>query len=279
LRGAFGKNERLADHQKRNLAMNKPQYWALAAALAVFLVLYLGFKTIPSSQQVVERSRSITGESTSFEMLLDDAKVHLSAGEAAALAELEKQASGAGSESERAEALKKMSGWWFAQGQKAVAGGIAEQVAELEETDAAWSVAGASYFEALLGEQNPKMREYCASKSVKAFESAISLAPAQVEHRVNLALVFAENPPPENPMKAVLLLRELEGKYPDSPAVYNALGRLAIKTGQWERAIERLEKSWALDPKNPNTPCLLAKAYDGAGMDDKAAIFAAQCRR
>ncbi len=78
-------------------------------------------------------------------------------------------------------------------------------------------------------------------------------------------------------MQAVLMLRELESKHPDNPAVYNALGRLAIKTGQWERAVERLEKAWSLDKKNLNTPCLLAKAYEGIGNTTKANEFAGIC--
>ncbi|MBU6343253.1 MAG: tetratricopeptide repeat protein, partial [Bacteroidetes bacterium] len=111
------------------------------------------------------------------------------------------------------------------------------------------------------------------------FEKAATINPGQPEHQVNQALVFAENPPADNPMKAVLLLRELEKKYPESPAVFNALGRLAIKTGQWQKAIERLEKAWQLDRNNFNTPCLLAKAYEGAGQMDKSAEFAKICNK
>jgi uncharacterized protein HemY len=80
-------------------------------------------------------------------------------------------------------------------------------------------------------------------------------------------------------MKAVLMLRDLEKKYPENPSVYNALGRLAIKTGQWQRAIDRLEKAWSLDRTNFNTPCLLAKAYEGAGQMDKSAEFAKICNK
>jgi uncharacterized protein HemY len=78
-------------------------------------------------------------------------------------------------------------------------------------------------------------------------------------------------------MQAVLMLRDLESKHPENASVYNALGRLAIKTGQWQRATERLEKSWSLDKKNPNTPCLLAKAYEGAGNITKATEYAQRC--
>jgi uncharacterized protein HemY len=79
-------------------------------------------------------------------------------------------------------------------------------------------------------------------------------------------------------MQAVLMLRDLEAKHPESPSVYNALGRLAIKTGQWQKAIERLEKSWSLDNRNLNTPCLLARAYDGVGNATKATEWAERCK-
>lgn len=258
--------------------MQKPQYLALLGALVLFLVLYLGFDTRPSSQQVVDRSRSLQGETTSFETLLQEAEAHLNTEQSTRLSELKTQLAAAGSDQDRIAVLKELSGWWYRQGQGSVAGGFAEQVAELENTDAAWSVAGATYYHALVGEQNVPLRTYLSKRAIQAFESAVSLNPDAVEHRVNVALVHAENPPPDNPMKAVLLLRELEATYPESPAVYNALGRLAIKTGQWERAVQRLEKAWSLDPSNPNTPCLLARAYEGAGQAEKAAEFATRCQ-
>jgi predicted Zn-dependent protease len=257
--------------------LNKAQYLTLLGAVALFLALYLGFDTKPSSQQLVEHSRSISGETTSFANLETDAKGHLDATQTAQVQNLEQQLAAATTDSARIDLLKKLSGWWYAQGQIPVAGGLAEQVAELENTANSWSVTGATFYHALPGQQDKQMRDFCAAHAIKAFESAISLQPDEVEHRVNLALVYAENPPPDNPMKAVLLLRELEGQYPESPAVFNALGRLAIKTGQWERAVQRLEKAWSLDPNNPNTPCLLAKAYEGIGQASKAAEFASRC--
>ncbi len=257
--------------------MNKTQILAVIAALALFLGLYFGFDTKPGKQKVIERSRSLQGEATDFETLLRDATEHLSSTQAAEFAEIEKQIREASDDAQRVQLLKKLSGIWYNLGQMPVAGGFAEQVAQLENADSSWSVAGGTYFNGLLATDNPILRQYCAGRAVKAFESAASLAPENVEHRVNLALVWAENPPPDNPMQAVLMLRELEKKHPDNPSVYNALGRLAIKTGQWQRAIERLAKSWSLNQKNPNTPCLLAKAYEGAGNIEKATEYAQRC--
>jgi tetratricopeptide (TPR) repeat protein len=258
--------------------MNKAQLVTVFAAVALFAALYFGFDTKPDKQKSIEQSRSLQGESTSFETLLEDALAHLNPTQAADIAAAEKQVKAATDDPQRIAGLKNLSGLWYEIGQLPIAGGFAEQVAELENADSSWSVAGGTFFTALVATTDPTLRQYCASHAVKAFESAASLAPEKVEHRVNLALVWAENPPPNNPMQAVLMLRDLESKYPESPAVYNALGRLAIKTGQWQRATERLEKSWSLDKKNPNTPCLLAKAYEGAGNIAKATEFAQRCK-
>lgn len=258
--------------------MNKAQIGAIIAAVVLFSGLYFGFDTKPSKHKAIEKTRSLQGESTSFQTLLEDASAHLSPTQAAEVAELQKALEKAGSDQDKIQALKKLSGKWYDFGEMPVAGGFAEQVAELENADSSWSVAGGTYFNGLMASQDPVIRQFCAGRAVKAFESAASLAPEKVEHRVNLALVWAENPPPDNPMQAVLMLRDLEAKHPESPSVYNALGRLAIKTGQWERAIERLEKSWSLDKKNPNTPCLLARAYEGADNQNKATEWADRCK-
>ena len=258
--------------------MNKAQLVTVIAATALFLGLYFGFDTKPDKQKTIEVSRSLQGESTSFETLLEDARGLLSAAQATQVGELEKQLDASNDEAQRIKLLKSLSGLWYGFGQVPIAGGLAEQVAELENADSSWSVAGGTFFNGLLAAKDPKVRQYCASHAVKAFESAASLAPDKVEHRVNLALVWAENPPPDNPMQAVLMLRELESKHPENASVYNALGRLAIKTGQWQRATERLEKAWSLDKNNPNTPCLLAQAYEGAGNIAKATEYAALCK-
>lgn len=258
--------------------MNKAQIWALLAASALFFGLYFGFDTRPGKHKSIEKSRAIQGEQTGFDGLLEKARANLAGEHANTLRALEAKVDAAPNEKEKIETLKDISAFWFDKKQLPVAGGYAEQAAALEQSDSSWSVAGGTFFTALVSAQDPAVRDYCAKHAVSAFESAASLAPEKVEHRVNLALVWAENPNPENPMQAVMMLRELESKHPENPSVYNALGRLAIKTGQWQRAVDRLEKSWSLNKNNPNTPCLLARAYEGLGNTTKSTEFAALCK-
>ncbi|MBK8490732.1 MAG: tetratricopeptide repeat protein [Saprospirales bacterium] len=80
-------------------------------------------------------------------------------------------------------------------------------------------------------------------------------------------------------MKGILRLRELDQPYPENPSVLYQLGRLAVQTGQWERAIERLDKVVEFNPENRNAWCLLAKANQETGNQDRASFCQAQCQR
>jgi tetratricopeptide (TPR) repeat protein len=254
--------------------MNKSQIWAAIAAFSLFLILYLGFDT--KTNKI--KTKEIKEASVELNTLVEKAAAELTGNHATQYNELDRKLKAAQNEPEKVEILKDISAFWFQEGQLPVAGVIAEQVAQIEKTDSSWSVAGGTFFTALVESREEQMRDFCAQHAVLAFEKAASLAPERVEHRVNLALVWAENPDPNNPMQAVMMLRELETKHPDNPSVYNALGRLAIKTGQWQRAVDRLEKSWSLNKNNPNTPCLLARAYEGLGNKEKATEFLAFCK-
>ena len=77
-------------------------------------------------------------------------------------------------------------------------------------------------------------------------------------------------------MKGILQLRELDAQNPDNVIVNLQLARLAIKTGQFDKAIARLEKTLSKDPNNRKLVCLLADAYEGKG-DPKAAEWKMKC--
>jgi tetratricopeptide (TPR) repeat protein len=258
--------------------MSSLQKIVLFATLLLFGVLYFGFDTKAPEREKLETSRQIQGESTGIETLLTEAKSSLSTSQITDIETMEVSLETAKTDKEKAVILKKISGLWYSQSNFPIAGEYAEKVAMIENVDSAWSIAGATYFSGLQQSKDQKIRDFCAQRATKAFESAASLAPNDASHRVNVALVYAENPPADNPMKAVLLLKDLEVKYPEAPSVYNALGRLAIKTGQWQKAVDRLEKSWVLDKKNIKTPCLLAKAYGELQNSAKAAEYAAMCK-
>lgn len=258
--------------------MTKLQWAAIAAALALFLVLYFGCDRRPTDVASMERSRALSMEQVNPEVLIQQAKAELGPSEQALTQRMEQAVEAAPSDEERAEAYKRLSSQWYELQQPAIAGYYAQQVAELLNEEESWSISGTTYTICVQRSEDEEVRDFCTGRALQAFEMAISLAPENAAHRVNLALVYTANPPEDNPMKGILMLRELNQEDPDNVLVLNALGRLAIRTGQFDKALERLEAALLTEPDNRTTICLLAQAYDGAGDAIKAKAFADQCK-
>lgn len=107
--------------------MSKAQILAIFASVVLFVALYFGFDTKPDKQKSIEHSRSLQGESTSFETLLQEATTHLSPAQLTQVSDIEKQIEAATEDQKRVELLKMLSGIWYDFNQLPIAGGFAEK--------------------------------------------------------------------------------------------------------------------------------------------------------
>ncbi len=259
--------------------MNKGQWILIGSAALLFAVLYFGFDTKPSKQKAIEKQRAGSLASTDINSMLVDAKAGLPAQSSASVMALEGDLEKAVQDTAKASAYKELSSLWFQLEKPGIAGYYAEKVAEIARDEEAWSIAGTTFSLCLQREMEEKIRSFCTNHAVQALEKAASLNPANLQHKVNLALVYAENPPKDTPMKGILMLRDLNEQYPDNVLVLTQLGRLAIKTSQFDRAIERLSRAVELEPGNKAATCLLAQAYEGKGDAAKATDFKSKCEK
>jgi len=258
--------------------MTKLQWAVILSAVALFFLLYFGCERTPPDIAALEETRGLAAEATTPEALIDEAKAELEAAQAAKVEALRQEVESTMQDSVKAAVYQSLSSEWYKFGYPAIAGYYAEELAGLRNTEESWSIAGTTYSICIQRSEAEKVREFCTARAVRAFENAISLNPDNTAHRVNLALTYTTNPPPDNPMKGVLMLRELNQDEPDNVLVLNALGRLSIKTGQYDKAVERLEAALQNEPGNANTICLLAQAYEGKGNGGKAQEYAEKCR-
>jgi tetratricopeptide (TPR) repeat protein len=258
--------------------MTNLQYIIIGGSLVLFLVLYFGCETKPPGQQQVEQTRMLQTEATDVNILIRDAHDKLPADQMSTIQALQQELTLADSDSLKVEVLKQISGRWYENEYPAIAGHYAQEIAELEETEKAWSIAGTTYAICVQRAESDKVRTFCNQRAIRAFENAISLDPSNVSNQVNLALTYTEVPPPNEPMKGILMLRELEQSFPESALVLTSLARLAIQTGQFDRAIQRLNQALELENDNLNAICLLAQAYAGAGDQVQAQAYDDRCR-
>ena len=265
---------------KGSVSNIKYQKWiAIASAALLFCIIYFGFSlTDKNKKSKLDKERALITEVTGPETLVKEARASASKDTLELVGRLEHLTEGSDT-ALIVENLKKLSGVWYSQKRYGMAGYYAQQVATIEGSAQAWSIAGTTYGVGVRALPEGKEREFCVGRAVKAFENAISLDPKETNHRVNLATIYAESPPKDNPMKGIMMLLDMSKSEPENITVMNTLGELAIKTGQWDKAITRLEKSYQLDPKNRETPCLLSMAYEGAGQHEKAHEIAKLCNQ
>lgn len=255
---------------KINSRFTRPQWISIFGAVILFCILYFGFSTKSPEQKKTELVRAQNFEVTSVQNLLNEAGERLSAEDRAVLHALEAELNGAADDSLKMSVYESLSGFWFDQKEYAIAGHFAEEIAQMLNTGEAWGIAGTTYALALQREQGDERRNFSFNKAVNAFESAISLDPENVSHQLNLALCYTELPPQENPMQGIQMLLKLQEDQPEYIGVKFALARLAIKTGQYERALERLEQASAIDPDDRRIPCLKAEVYRAMGNTAEA---------
>ena len=242
------------------------------------MLLYFGLDVKPKKYNTIERDRQLANQETDITNLIRDVQGTLSPNQASLLIALERELEQADSDSLKTTLLKQLSGEWYEYGQPHIAGFYAEQVAEIEQSVPAWSIAGTSYAATFKGPYEEKVKKYSFDRAIAAFENAISIDPSNITAKVNLALCYVERPPQQNPMKGILLLLDYDKQFPDNPIVLSNLGRLAIQTGQYEKAVQRLEKVIQIAPKTTTAYCLLAKAHEGMGNSNKASQYQAQCK-
>jgi len=258
--------------------MNKGQLILISVATVVFAVLYFGFDTKPGIHAEIEKQRASSFTGTSINAILVDAKSNLPSQALASINALEAEVQKSTTDSVKIEAYRQLSGLWYQQNKPAIAGHYAEELAKLRPSEEAWSIAGTTFSICLQREQDEKIKRFCTEQAIGALEKAVTLNSDNLQHRVNLALVYAENPPKESPMKGVLMLVELNKQHPDNVLVLSQLGRLAIKTGQFDKAIERLSRAFELDSNNNNVACMLVQAYESVGQVAKASEFKQKCK-
>jgi tetratricopeptide (TPR) repeat protein len=242
--------------------------------------MFFGFDTKPTSQKLLEKSRAVSIERTDIQNILLEAKTTLSQTERDYYNSMENLISVEMRDSVKIELYKRISGDWFKQGLSSISGYYAEKIAEIQNTEDSWSIAGTTHAFTLGkgNETSAKVKEFSRARAINCFDNALSLNPQNVQHRINKAIVYAEFPLSEDPMRGVLSLLELNREYPENTSVIYQLARFGIQTGQLDKAIERLEKLVVMEPEYEKAWCLLTKAYEEARLPEKAREAQLNCK-
>jgi len=259
------------------MSLSKHQLIAISATFLLVLVFYFGCETKNPEMELAEKSRAASFEVTSIENIRKQVFDSIDAATRAYYDGLQIQINDSFDDSSRVEALKGISGFWFKQGEYALSGNVAEEIAKIEKTAESWSIAGTTYATGIKNANSAVKRTFNRDKAVNAFEQAISLEPDNLNHQVNLAVSYAELPTKDNPMRGIVMLLDLNKKDPDDIGVLYQLARFGMQTNQYDKAIGRLNRIMEINPDIRKVNCLLAQAYQETNQTAKAAPYLKVC--
>ena len=226
---------------------------------------------------LIEKSRALNMESIDIRSRIIIAKETIQPEQKSFIGILENQLQSTEQDSSRLQSLEKLAGNWYELGYPEISGYYAEEIARIRNNEESWSIAGTTFALGLKSSQEQNVRDYCVKHAIAAFENAQSLNPQNLDHQINMALVYTEAPMEGEPMKGIQMLLGLNRENPDNIAVLNQLGRLAIQTRQFDRAEARLKRVLELDENNKTANCLLAEVMQGLNEQSQASFYLDKC--
>lgn len=107
-----------------------------------------------------------------------------------------------------------------------------------------------------------------AQKAIYFYQKTLEKNPGNINAKAGLGWCTALSS--NEPMKGIMMLREVVKEFPDHERTSYYLGLLSVKSGQFQKAIERFETVKKINSENINVLLPLGEAYFSVGNKEKA---------
>src|SRR6185436_8259126 len=125
------------------------------------------------------------------------------------------------------------------------------------------------YFDAYKMAVDSVMKTNMVGKAIKNYTKVLELNPKNLNAKTDLAVLYAEAT--SEPMKGIMMLREVVSENPNHENAQLNLGFLSVRSNQFEKAIERFDKVLEINPSRIEMHIYKGQLY--AKMGDKAAAI------
>ncbi len=238
----------------------KIQLLILTGAVALTIVLYFAPQKINKEKADAEKA-----DVFSFESLLISAKGSLKRQEIEPLTKLENDLAKNKGDSVLLDSLGKQ---WDKMGQPVISAHYFEMIAEEKPGEKSWLNAAYRFFDASRMVTDSTLRSKLVAKTISAYNHVLEFNPENLDAKTDLGACYAEGT--NEPMKGIMLLREVVTKNPEHENAQFNLGILSVRSGQYEKAIERFQKVLAINPDRKEMYFMIGKSYAMEGKKEKA---------
>jgi tetratricopeptide (TPR) repeat protein len=144
------------------------------------------------------------------------------------------------------------------------------EAAKLENSEKSLTFAAHLFLNNLKTEENEAMQTWLATNAKDLFERALQINPANDSSTIGLGACYIFANIGDNPMKGIAPIRQIVEKRPDNAFGQFILGLGGIRSGQYDKAIERFKIVMSLQPNNLEAALNLAETYDRKGEKENA---------
>ena len=180
--------------------------------------------------------------------------------------DLEKELKSA-SENEKVDLQRKLAQQWDDLNQAAPAAFYYELIAQKEPGYTPWLKAGDKFTDAYQQTLDTLMQPALVQKAIQAYKEADKLQPNTPEVKTGLGIAYVTGTP--NPMQGIQLLLEVVKNDPKNLKANLNLGLFSMKSGQYEKAVERFKTVIEQAP-TAEAWFYLASSYENMGMKSDA---------
>jgi tetratricopeptide (TPR) repeat protein len=268
--------------------MNKKQITVIVAVVAVIGYLYWLPISKGSTESAVKKgtgsvaraekpaaSITVGTASASAKPLVGDSL-------SARISGLEEQLKNASADADKLSLQKSLATIWDSANQPAPAAFYYQDIAKAENTATSWIAAGNHFNDAFKQAQDTTAQPVYDANAVEAFQKATTLAPNNLNAQAGLGIAYVNGGGP--PMQGIGLLLGVVAKDPNNRNAVLNLGLFAMKSGQFDKAVDRFKSLIVIEQKNKTLRTdvepyfYLAESYKQLGMKKDAIDAYEKCK-
>jgi len=250
--------------------VKKQQFILLSGGFILLIVLYFfGNTTAPVSatSSSVNSNKANSGVTTTE--VLNAAKKNITAQQSAYLTQLENSVVRGNVKAQQIRIYRQLAAYWQdTLRQQTIAAYYFGEEAKLENSEKNLNFAARLLLVHLMAEDNPAMQNWLATNAKVLFEKSLQINPANDSVRIELGACYIFGNISNTPMEGILKIKQVADKDPSNMYAQLILGLGDIKSGQYDKAAERLQLVTEKEPNNLQAVFNLAETYERKG--DKA---------
>jgi tetratricopeptide (TPR) repeat protein len=260
----------------------KPLHLIVFGIALIAILFYLG-KTKGTEKATAEEGHTNTTQKPAIENKIDftafiaQAKKNIDANKLKAIDTLEKQLAAQTDAAKKIELTHNLAEAWKNAGSKIITAEYARQFAELTQQPKDYAIAGDLLVTAFETAADTNLSKQLVDAAFGTLQKAIELDSSNIDNKVNMAACLMEGR--NQIMDGVPILLEIVKKSPNHLKANFILAKFAVVSGQYDKAITRLEKLISNNPTYTDAYLVLANAYASKGEAKKAKATLQNCQQ